>query len=159
MEASDLYGLVPEDRLEHLRFTLARHGLDAPRVDAHPAPPGRYQLHDETLHTDAAAARRGAVVGLLVGGVLGWAVAMVALTATAAILAATAAAAGFGALVGAMGGLQMVEAHDDDPVTYREVDPGDHLALVEVHDEHLHNRAHRILERHGAVFLQGPTPV
>lgn len=161
MEATDLYGLVPEDRIEHLRFTLARHGLDEPHVEVHPAAPGRYQLHDETLHRDAAAARRGAVLGMLVGGLLGWAVAMAvpSLTATSAILAATAAAAGFGALVGAMSGLQVVEAYDDDPVAFRVVDGDDRLAMVEVHDEHLHNRAHRILERHGAVFLQGPTPV
>ena len=129
-------------------------------MEVRPVAPGRYQLHDETLHHDASAARRGAVVGLVVGALVGWALALVvtASAATVTIIGAAATAAGFGALVGAMVGLQRVETLDDDPVTWREVAGDEGLALVEVHDEHLHNRAHRILERHGAVFLQGPTP-
>lgn len=160
METSDLYGLVAEDRIDHLRFTLERRGLTPPRVDVHPASPGRYLLHDETLHHDAASARRGALLGMLAGAVVGLVLAAVlpSVTGTSATVGTTAAFGGFGALIGAMVGLQRVEVMDGDPVAYRDVGPGDRVAMVEVHDEHWHNRAHRILERHGAVFLQGPAP-
>lgn len=161
MEATDVYGLLPEDRLGRVQETLARRGLGPPAVEVRPAAPGRYQLHDEMLHEDAAMARRGAAAGLVVGALLGLAVALALpqLTATSTMVGAVAAFAGLGGLVGGVVGLQRAERGGGDPVAYREVDGDDHLMLVQVHDEHWHNTVHRILERHGAVFLQAPTPV
>lgn len=161
MEATDVYGLVEDSRVEELQRLLAQQGLTGTKVEVHPAEPGRYQLHDETLHRDAASARRGAAAGIVFGALLGLVVALVLpqLSSTATVLGTIGALAGLGGLVGAMAGLQRVEAMDSDPVTYREVGSQDHIALVEVHDEHWHNRAHRILERHGAVFVETPTPV
>ncbi len=161
VEATDVYGLLPEDRLESVQETLARRGLGPPLVEAQPAAPGRYQLHDEMLHEDASAARRGAAAGLVVGAVLGLAVALALpqLTATSTIVGVIAAFAGLGGLVGGVVGLQRVESGGSDPVAYRDVAGDEHLVLVQVHDEHWHNKAHRIMERHGAVFVQGPTPV
>lgn len=161
MEAADLYGLVSEDRLEHLQRMLAVQGLTDSAVEVRPAAPGRYQLHDETLHEDAASARTGALLGMLLGALVGWGVAVLVpqVDDLATTLGTVAALAGLAALVGAMVGLQRAERFDADPVAYREVTGDEGLVMVAVHDEHWHNRAHRILERHGAVFLQGPTPV
>ena len=155
MEARDVYGLVRTDRVPGLQRVLAERGLRGASVQVHPAPPGRYQLHDETLHVDAAAARRWALLGMLVGGVVG--LVMAGLTSLPAA-ATTASFAGFGALVGAMVGLQWVEQMDGDPVSWRDVTADDDVVLVEVHHEHWRNRAHRILERHGAQFVEGPGP-
>lgn len=159
MEATDVYGLLPEDRLERVQGRLARRGLGPPLVEARPAAPGRYQLHDEQLHHDAAAARRGAAAGLVIGALLGLAVALALpqIITTSTMVGVTAAFAGLGGLVGAMVGLQRVEV-DGDAVAYREVGGEDRLVLLQVHDEHWHNAAHRILERQGAEFLQEPTP-
>lgn len=161
MEATDVYGLLPEDRLGRVQDRLARRGLGPPLVEAQPAPPGRYQLHDEMLHEDATAARHGAVAGLVIGALLGLAVAFALpqLTATSTIIGTVAAFAGLGGLVGGVVGLQRAEPGGSDPVAYRDVAGDDHLVLVQVHDEHWHNTAHRILERQGAVFVQEPTPV
>lgn len=155
MEAQDVYGLVRTDRVPHLQRMLAERGLRGTTVQVSPPAPGRYRLHDETLHLDASAARRGALLGTLLGAAVGLALAgMVATT----LIGAAISGAGFGALVGAMVGLQRVESMDGDPVAYREVTQGEDVALVAVHHEHWHNRAHRILERHGAVFVEGPEP-
>ncbi len=155
MEAQDVYGLVDTDRVPHLQRTLAERGLRGTTVQVAPPAPGRYRLHDETLHLDASAARRGALLGGLVGAAIGLPVAgLVAMTLTGTVLSG----AGFGALIGAMVGLQRVESMDGDRVAYREVAQGEDVALVTVHHEHWHNRAHRILERHGAVFVEGPGP-
>lgn len=161
MEATDVYGLVGQDRLDRVERALARRGLTSPRVETHHAAPGRYRLHDETLHRDAASARRGAGLGAACGAVLGLAVAlaMPQVTDMASTLGAVAALTGLGALVGGMVGLQRADPIVGDPLTYRDVGGTDHVVVVEVHDEHWHNRAHRILERHGAVFLDGPDPV
>lgn len=161
MEAADVYGLVGADRIDRVQRALSRHGLAPPRVQVRSATPGRYRLHDETLHHDAAVARRGAALGLVLGGVLGVLVALVLPQATEAgpIMGVAAALAGLGGLVGGMVGLQRADPLEGDPVEYREVEGDEHVVVVEVHDEHWHNRTHRILERHGAVFLQEPTPV
>lgn len=161
MEATDVYGLVSHDRLDRVQRALARRGLTPPQVEVHPAPPGRYRLHDETLHRDAASARRGAATGAVVGALLGLAVALglPQVTDWAVTLGATAAIAGLGSLVGGMVGLQRADPMDGDPEAFREIGGDEGVLLVAVHDEHLHNRAHRILERHGAVFLDQPEPV
>ncbi len=161
MEATDVYGLVGGDRVDRVQRALARRGLTPPKVEVHPATPGQYQLHDETLHHDAASARRGAALGLLLGALLGVATALALPQVTEAgpIVGLVAALAGLGGLVGGMVGLQRADPERGDPVEFREVGDDEHVVVVEVHDEHLHNRAHRILERHGAVFLQEPTPV
>lgn len=161
MEATDVYGLVRDDRLARVQRALARRGLNPPRVEVHPAPPGRYRLHDETLHRDAASARRGAATGAVVGAILGLIVALALpqVSDSAVTLWATPAIAGLGSLVGGMVGLLRADPMDGDPEAYREIGGDEEVVLVAVHDEHLHNRAHRILERHGAVFLDEPEPV
>lgn len=161
MEATDVHGLVPSARLEHLRHDLAGIGLRDEHLEIRPAAPGRYLCHDEVLHTDAAAARRGALIGAVVGAVVGLVVVLVlpAVQGTGPTLGAVAAMAGFGALIGAMAGLQRVEREDNDPDEYCVVTLDEDVVLVSVHHEHWHNRAHHVLERHGAVFLQEPTPL
>lgn len=161
MEARDVYGLLPEDRVDHVQRALARHGLAPPRVEVRPAAPGRYRLHDETLHDDVASARRGAAVGTVLGAVVGLvlALALPQVTDMATTSGVVGALAGLGALVGGMVGLQRVDRLDADPIAYRQVGDDDHVVLVEVHDEHWHNRVHRILERQGAIFLHESTPV
>lgn len=160
MEATDVYGLVRADRIDHLRHVLARQGVHDDAIRIHPVRPGRYQLHDEMLHTDAGSARRGLLAGLALGAAVGLLASLLlaGVDDGGRVVAITASAAGFGALVGAMWGLQRVEKSGADPVSYHDVGPDDGVVLVEVHHEHWHNRVHRILERHGAVFLQEPTP-
>lgn len=160
MEATDVYGLVGDDRLDRLERALARRGLTPPRVEMRPAAPGRYRLHDETLHRDAASARRGAAAGAVCGAVLGLAAALALpqVTGLASTMGAVAALTGLGGLVGGVVGLQRADPIDGDPLAYRDVSGHEHVVVVAVHDEHWHNRAHRILERHGAVFLDDPDP-
>ena len=161
MEATDVHGLVPSALVEHLRHDLAGQGLRDEHLAIRPAPPGRYLRHDEALHTDVASTRRIAAIGTVVGVVVGLVVALVlpAVEGVGPSVGVVAAMAGFGALIGAMIGLQRVEQDDNDPDRYCVVEPGADLVLVSVHHEHWHNRAHHILERHDAVFLQEPTPL
>lgn len=161
METVDVYGLVPEDRADHLQQALTLAGIDDGEVEARPAPPGWYQLHDETLHQDAVGARRGLVVGAVVGAIVGLALALVlpAIAGAGATATTIAAVAGFGGLVGAMAGLLRADSLDSDPVAYCEVGSEDPVTLVGVHDEHWRHRAHRLMEHHDAVFLQEPDPV
>lgn len=161
MEATDLYALVPRERLDHLRGALATQGVYGDEVVVHAPEPGRYLLHDEVLHQDASAARRGLVAGAAIGAVVGLVVGLLLPQVDGAglVFAAMVALAGFGGLIGAMTGLQRVEHMDNDPLAYREVLATDPMVMVEVHHEHWHNRAHRIMERHGAVFLQEPHPI
>jgi hypothetical protein len=161
VEATDVHGLVPSPQLEHLRHDLAGQGLRAEHLQIRPAPPGRYLCHDEALHTDVVSARRVAAIGAVVGAVLGLVAALVLPVVDGAgpVVGVVAGMAGFGALIGAMVGLQRVERDDNDPDEFHVVEPGDDLVLVSVHHEHWHNRVHHILERHGAVFLQAPTPL
>lgn len=161
MEAADVHALVPTEQLERLQHALAGQGLRAEHLAIRPAPPGRYLAHDEVLHTDATSSGRGALVGAIVGAVIGLLAVLVLplVEGTGPAVGTVAGAAGFGALIGAMVGLQRVERDDNDPEVHHVVDPGDDLVLVSVHHEHWHYRAHHILERHGARFLQEPTPL
>lgn len=161
MEALDVYGLVDEGVVEHLRQSLAIHNIHDEHVEVSSPEPGRYRLHDEVLHRDSASARRGLVVGGLVGIPVGLVVAVIVPQVSGAleVLATTMGFVGFGGLVGGMAGLQRAETNDDDPVRHVEVTPGDGRMLVQVHHEHWHNRAHQTMERHGVVFLDDPAPV
>ena len=160
MDVTVVSGLVPQDRLEHLRRALTIAGVGEEHLEVRPAPPGRYELHDETLHQDAAGARHGLVIGTVVGALLGLAVGLLVPQVTGALAIATAssAVAGFGALVGAMAGLQGADSNDGDPMRHREVTADAPFALVTVHDEHWHYRVHRIMEHHDAVFVEEARP-
>lgn len=161
MDVTEVYGLVPEEQSEHLQQALAIQGVDPEDIEVRSAPPGRYELHDETLHQDAVGARAGAGVGSGVGALLGLVVGLLvpAITGTLAVATTIFAVAGFGALVGGMTGLQRADSNDGDPVSYREVTEEDPFVLVAVHDEHWHYRAHKLMEHHGAVFVEEPHPV
>lgn len=161
MDVTEVYGLVPEEQSEHLQQALAIQGVDPEDIEVRSAPPGRYELHDESLHQDAAGARSGAVVGGVAGALLGLVVGLLvpAITGTLAVVITIVTLAGFGALVGGMTGLQRADSNDADPITYREVTDEDPFVLVAVHDEHWHYRAHKIMEQHGAVFVEQPHPV
>ena len=154
--------LPDDDEARQATRDLTEHGVWASAVHlTHPAP-GRYPVAEEGLHTEAHAAARGAVIGTLIGAVAGvlmtWSLSdLVALGVTGFVIGAF-AWAGFGALAGGMWGLQAHEANDDADQRFLEVAPDVPVPLVEVHDEHVTYRAHRILERHGAVFLDTPEP-
>lgn len=158
MDVTEVDALVPQDQVEHLQQALAIAGVDDAIIEVRPATPGRYELHDETLHRDATGARNGFLAGALIGTVLGLVVALLvpAVSGTLAITVTTIVGAGFGGLVGGMAGLQRADTHDGDPVNYREVTGDDDVALVLVHAEHRHYTAHRIMEKHGAVFVESP---
>lgn len=161
MDVTVVYGLVPQDQVEHLRRALAVAGVSDDDLEVRPAAPGRYELHDESLHQDAAGARHGLLAGTLIGALLGLAIGLLVpqITGMLAIVTTASAMAGFGAIVGAMTGLQRADSNDADPVSYREVTADAPFALVAVHDEHWHYRAHRIMEQHGAVFVEEARPV
>lgn len=161
MHADDVFGVVPESTVDLLVRDLEQHGVFPSEIEVRPVTPGRYRLHDEMLHQEARAARRGLLLGGLFGAVAG---ALVLLSlggfADPAPAAATLfATAGFGGLVGGVSGLARNDPGDDDPDLYRDLEDDDALQMVAVHCLHWRNRAHRILERHGAVFLDRPDPV
>ncbi len=161
MESTDLYALVEDDRTAHLLELLEMKGLHDDEISVRPAQPGRYQLHDERLYEEGVSARAGLLTGIAVGAVIGLAVAALvgAVDTAGEVLATMVAFAGLSGLVGGMAGLQRAERNDDDPVTFREVGPDDHVSLVEVHNEHWNRRAHRVLQRYGAEIVQEPQPV
>lgn len=160
MQADDVVGVVPQDTVDLLVRDLEQHGVFPTEIEIRPASPGRYRLHDEVLHRDALAAGRGLALGALVGAALGGLllVAFGGWGDAGPAVATLFATAGFGGLIGGVSGLARNDPADDDPDRYREVKSDDALQLVEVHCLHWRNRAHRILERHGAVILDGAEP-
>lgn len=158
-----VHGLMPEgDELDAALAELHGHGVYPNEIEIIHPPAGRYELADETLHRDAVGARDGALLGGIAGLVLGVAIGFVvpglADGGPDVLLTAAAAIAGLGALVGAMVGLQQRERDDDDPVRWREVSETDPLCCVTVRCEHRTKVAHRVLERHGAEFLETVEP-
>lgn len=160
MDVTNVHGLVAEDRADHLRQALELGGVDDADIEIRPAPPGRYELLDETLHQDAAGARHGLVAGAVVGALLGLVIGLLLdqVEGAGEIAVTVSAVAGFGALVGAMTGLQRADSLDADPVRHREVTTDDAMVLVAVLDEHWTYRAHRIMEQHGAVIVRESHP-
>ncbi len=154
--------LPDDDEARSATRDLTEHGIVASAVHlSHPAP-GRYPVAEEGLHGEAHAAARGALIGALVGAVAGllmtWSLSdLVALGVTGFAVGAF-AWAGFGALAGGMWGMQQHAEDGDADQRWLELSSDAPMPLVEVHDEHVTYRAHRILERHGAVFLDTPEP-
>lgn len=157
-----IHALLPADEERPAIEDLESHGIYASEIEVLRLSPGRYELADETLHRDVVGTRRGALLGMSLGFVLGIVVGLVAPGIAGEgierLLMAGVALAGFGALVGAMVGLQSRESEDDDPVRWRELDADDPVRCVTVRCEPGHNRAHRILEQHGAEFLETARP-
>lgn len=159
-----VYGLVRDgDELDGTVADLTAHGIRQGEIDVRTPPPGRYALADECLHDDGVAAGRGALFGTLVGlaaaAVVAGVLTVVTGRATGAVwVGALLAGAGFGAMVGAMYGLQTVERLDDDAVRYAELDDPSGWRLVAVRCLHWRTRAHAILQRHGAAIVDSPTP-
>lgn len=160
MDVTNVHGLVAEDQAEHLRQALELAGVDDADIEIRPAPAGRYELLDETLHQDAAGARHGLVVGAVVGALIGLVVGLLLpqIEGVGQVAVTASAVAGFGALVGAMTGLQRADSLDADPVRHREVTEDDPMVLVAVLDEHWTYRAHRIMEQHDAVIVRESDP-
>lgn len=159
--ANDLFVAVPADELDDAVAALHRQGIVASEIEVRDLPPGRYPLHDERLHEDAASARRGALVGGGAGAVAGLAAAALIVGAGAYVawLVLAFGGAALGALIGGMTGLQRAEHLDDDPQGWLEVGPDDDLRLLGVHCLHFRNRAHHILERYpGVRFLDAARP-
>lgn len=160
----ELYVLLPRDEAAEVIAELERHGIHRSEIVVREPAPGRYALHDERLHEEASGARHGAEVGAMIGAVVGIVVALlVPVLRDAGLLGWIVTAfggAGFGALIGAMTGLQLHEHEDDDPQTFTDVDGTGDLQLLEVHCLHFRNRAHKVLEKQGATtFLNAPQPV
>lgn len=157
-----VYGLLPDAEAAATVSDLEEHGIYESEIEVLVPQPGRYRLADEMLHEDASGARVGGLVGGLIGFAIGIALGLLPAIADngAMVTVFTAmAAGGFGILIGAMIGLQRHEGFDDDPVRWRQIDDGEPVRLLAVHCLHWRNRAHHILERHGAVFLDSAGPV
>lgn len=155
-----VHGLLHDGpEIEATVADLRRRGLYPDEVEVLHPRPGTYRLADESLHDDAVGARSGALWGAAAGLILGVAVtaAVAAVSDAGAVAGAfsTAAFAGFGALVGGLVGLVRWDTGDDDPERVVELGNGD--AVVAVHCRHWRNRAHRILERHGARIIDDPS--
>jgi hypothetical protein len=161
MESTDLYALVDRDRTDHLVELLELKGVHDRDIEIQPAPPGRYQLHDERFYEEGVSARRGGILGVLGGLAVGLIIAGVfpAIDGLRDVIVTMAVFAGFGGVVGGLAGVQRAEPLDGDPVRYTEVTSDDDLALVAVHDEHLNRPAHKVLHDYGVAFIQEPTPV
>ncbi|HEX9888900.1 MAG TPA: hypothetical protein VGA69_05450 [Nitriliruptorales bacterium] len=161
-DVESVHALLPEDGVEEVVAELRRHGIHADEIHAEPAPTGRWMLRDEELHEDAAGARHGAELGFLVGLVVGLAAALVVTVIRDAGAAAWAVSAlgggGFGAIIGAMTGLQRRDPQDDDPVRFHDVTEDSGLWVLSVDSPRWSFRAHRLLEGHGVEFIEYETP-
>jgi hypothetical protein len=151
-------GLVDADAADETVEALMANGLTDDEIDVRTPTPGRYRLADELLHAEATSAAHGAMMGLVVGALVGIGPALVFTdTPNVAMLMAVLGGA-LGILVGGMAGLLANEQPDDDPVEFREIGPDAQERVIEVHSLHWRGRAHKVLERHGAEFLSSGRP-
>jgi hypothetical protein len=149
-----LEALVSAGRADDCRAALLAH-LDSDEVRTTPAPPGRYTVRDDRLFDDATAARHGAVRAAALGVVAGGFVAIITAGTGGVPWPLFVAGGGvFAGLVGAVVGLQRHEVLDDDPVSSVQVGPDEGWWLAIVDSHHRATSAHRILVRHGAVFVE-----
>ncbi len=141
---------------------LREHGVPAEQIEVMVPAAGQYPLADEHLHEDLVGARHGALNGLLLGLVAGLLVALAApaieTMSTQALLVAI-AFGGFGATIGAVAGMMLHELADDDQMQTRSVIAPTAARLIAVRSDDRVGRAHRILERHGALFLDDTSPL
>jgi hypothetical protein len=136
------------------REDLARGGIAADVV--HPEP-GTYVIQDESFGQHVRAARRGGVIGLALGALvglvlalavpavreLGWTVQLVLVYGVA--LQAT--------MPAVMWGMGRVAHYDDDPLESFEVQPSDDVVLV--HAARFEPRSRRVIERHAGEVVPG----
>jgi hypothetical protein len=143
---------------ESAREDLAVRGI---RAEVLHAGVGSYPLEDESLREHVAATRRGILLGLLAGALVGLAVVLLVPAARAwdpvfqFLLVVGIALQG--TMPAIMWRLGRSDRYDDDPALVREAGADDLLVLV--HDPHDAVRAHHILERHPLVFLDDGAPV
>lgn len=158
-----VYGLVRDSEADDTLMDLEAHGVLRTEIEVSDPAPGRYALADEYLHEDARGALRGAVLGASVGFLFGLLAGVAAVSVTSFGLIGWVVmgfgGAGFGALIGGMAGLQANEHPDDDPLRWQDLDDPTGWKLIVVNCKHWRNRAHNILERHGASILDEPAPV
>lgn len=155
-ETRPVVGTVPEGETGATLDDLAGYGFDS---EVRELPPGRYLVEDQTFHEEATAAGIGALVGLVVGGLLGAVVALAVPAlrevGLAAQLALIVGFAFLGTLPGIVTGLQTRDQFDDDPTAYLEVGPDDHVEVV-IARGHSAPRAHRLLRRRGTRTFLDP---
>lgn len=152
-------GLVDADDADATVEALRAHGLTDDEIEVRAPTPGRYRLADELLHKEATSAARGAMVGLVLGALVGIGPALVFTDTTNVALLMAVLGGSLGVLIGGMAGLLSKEQLDDDPVEFREIGPDADERVIEVHSLHWRGRAHKVLERHGAEFLSSGKPV
>ncbi len=159
----EVFGLLEDaEETEATVRDLREHGVPQEQIEVLVPAAGHYVLADEHLHQDLAGGRHGALAGALAGVVVGLLVALVApafeALSTPALLLAL-GFAGFGGVIGAVVGMMLHDAGDDDELRTRAVLAPAAARLVAVRSDDRVGRAHRILERHGALFLDDTEPL
>ncbi len=160
-KAYEVFGLLEDDaEVEATVHDLREHGIRPEEIEVRTPAAGRYELADERLHDDIVGLEHGAIVGGLVGAMVGLLAGFGPMESlgVAAMLLIIGFFTGMGALVGGMAGMQDREPHDDDPIRTRDVIAPDGARLIAVRADRRTGRAHRILERHGALFVDELAP-
>jgi hypothetical protein len=143
---------------EATRAELAVRGI---RAEVHHARAGSYVVADETLREHFAATRRGILLGLFAGILVGLAVVLLVPDVRAwdpvFQLLLVAGIALQGTMPAIMWRLGRSDHYDDDPALVRDLDLDDWLVVV--HDPHEALRAHHVLEQHPLVFLDDEEPL
>ena len=145
------------DEVEPIRDDLRAIGVE-PLIRA--ARPGSYPVEDTSMHEHVTSARRGMLLGMLVGAALGavlvFAIPELRDLGAAVKLLIVAGIALQGSMPAVMWRMGRAEHYDDDPAVTRDVAAGDQLVIVEA--EHEEARVRRILERHHATFVTEDRP-
>lgn len=157
----EVFGLLEDEQeVDATVRDLKEHGIADEEIQVITPAAGRYWLADERLHEEVVGLEHGAIKGAMAGAVAGLIAAFATMDGFGipAMLMVILFFAGMGALVGGMAGMQAREHHDDDIQATRDVLAPAAARVVAVRSDHRSQRAHRILERHGALFLEEPHP-
>jgi hypothetical protein len=146
------------EEAELTRADLAVRGIEA---EVLVADAGTYVLEDETLREHVDATRRGIMIGLLTGALVGLAVVLLvpAVRAWDAVfqLLLVAGIALQGTMPVIMWRLGRSDRYDDDPAATLDLNPNDWVVVVRnPHDAAL---AHHVIERHRLVVLDDEAPL
>ncbi len=158
----EVFGLLEDERdAQETVRDLTEHGVPPDKIEVIVPEAGAYVLADEHLHEDIVGAEHGALLGGMVGLLAGFLAALVMPgfdgVGTPALLLAL-GFGGFGATIGAVSGMMLRDAGDDDEVRTRSVLAPSAARVVAVRSDVRVGRAHKILEKHGALFLDDVAP-